>query len=144
MPGRCSEERKRMGEHEETETGRCWPGHSETALHSRSIQLLAFWAPSARQHRLGTQQVLRSECQPGDSRDKSNSCAQDPAPGSKCLRQTQSHSSPPKGHLGGRSRLLTHCVFICYGLRHLEAFPRWSLQEERRGQGICPESHSLP
>lgn len=104
-------------------TGRCWTGHSETALHSRGRQLLAFWAPRAHQHRLGTQQALGSECQPGDSGDKSNSCAQDPASGSKGLRQTQSHSFPPKGLFGGRPRLLTHCVFIFYGLRHLEAFP---------------------
>lgn len=37
-----------------------------------------------------------------------------------------------------------HCVFICYALMCLRGFPRWSLQERRRGQGICPESCSLP
>lgn len=80
---RCIEERKRRGEAGETEED--WQAvkwHSDIAqtLPSRSTQHTTTLAPSALGHRPGTQLALRSECQPDDSGDRSDGCAQDPAP----------------------------------------------------------------
>lgn len=72
-------------------------------------------------------------------------------PRDRQLAHSRSYSFPPQGRgiLEGGARLLTHCVFVplhmsVHVLIHHGGFPRWNLQEERRGKELAQKVIACP